>query len=683
MAGNALGSFFNAIARRLYTQKFSVIFIVILAIILIFYSLKTIPIKQGDGYEYALILQSFFNHFSPDIRETDISSLLKIVESQPSSYDVKVLQGMLEALKNGANEIYLGILKSNNGEYFGYHFWLYSLINLPAKVFLAAFRLNELKAFQLTNSLLISLTLVYVLLFSKQSAFVRWAIALLYLAGCSFFYLRWPHPEVFIAALILISGCAFIDQRLHFSAIAATLATLQNPSVIFLLASVFIFFIVKNYRSDSSRHPIMFIKKHIWIALIVAFSFFPYAFYYYHYRTPNLITQRGFVDPSLISLERFISTLFDLNQGLIVGFPGIMIGVFIVLGYRLIQALLKKKQPAFNQADILLVVFLLMLQPTLSQTNWNHGQEIFSRYTFWTAMALIVWLGANLTELQGVLRYSLLPLMLILQLFPNELFFRRAGDGHYLKMKSQAAWVLSNFPNLYNPEPEIFAERVREYEKFGETIAPNKLDSPFIYLDSTGNIRKILIHRDFVTKTQERVCGNNGKIISYGSEDSLEKLLADISFNRQGWGYLNGNFRCAIPLSINFSEDGNSSNFTRQGWAKPQADGSFIKSQEAKFVVPIDHQQLNDVKLIAKIDNLTENQNSPTNLEVIVNGIAISQWTLNVANPIPEYQTIIPNKVLRSKSLISVGFRLVDVSKKFDQSIKVKIITVRLESISP
>ncbi|WP_016953112.1 hypothetical protein [Anabaena sp. PCC 7108] len=679
MKNNALSTCLYAIASKLYSQKFSVIFISILAIILIIFSLKTNPIKQGDGYEYALILQSFFNHFSPDIREIDITSLLKIVDNQPSSYDVKVVQGILEAFRNGENEIYLGIIKSSRGEYFGYHFWLYPLINLPAKAVLAVFRLNELKAFQLNNSLLISITLGYVLLFSKQSPFVKWVIALLYLLGCSFFYLQWPHPEVFIAAMILISGCAFLDQRFYVAAMAATLATLQNPSVVFLLASILIFFLVKNSNSDTLKHPLMFIKKHIWMGIISVFIFLPYGFYYYHYQIPNLIVKRGFVNPKLISWERFMSTLFDLNQGLIVGFPGIMIGVFTLLVYRLILAVVKKKRPNIHKSDILLVAFVLMLQPTLSQTNWNHGQEIFSRYTFWAGMALIVWLGSNLDEVKSFLKYSLLPVVVLLQIVPNEIFFRHPSDGHYVKMKSQAAWILSNFPTWYNPEPEIFSERVREYEQFGETIAPNRLDSPFIYVDENGLIRKILIHQDFVKQTQERLCGTGGKLLNSGSQDSIEKLLTNISFNRQDWGYINGSFQCATPLSINFTEDGNSRNFTRQGWGKPETDGRLIKSQEARFILPLASQKLGDVNLTAGIKNLSVNQNLPIKLEVIVNGITVNQWTLNTSNQIVEYQTIIPAKVLQVKSPTSMSFRLVGESKKSSKSINLKIITVKID----
>ncbi|MBK1990862.1 hypothetical protein A0J48_025705 [Sphaerospermopsis aphanizomenoides BCCUSP55] len=673
-----LSSLLQAIAVKIAAHKWAVIFISILTMILTLYSLKTNPIKQGDGYEYALILQSFFNHFSPDIREADITSLMKIVDSQPSSYDVKVLQGTLEAFRNGDNEIYLGVLKSNRGEYFGYHFWLYPLINLPAKAFLAVFRLNELKAFQLTNSLLIGITLSYVLLFSKQSPVVKWVIATLYLLGCSFFYLQWPHPEVFIAAMIVISGCALLEQRFYVAAIASTLATLQNPSVVFLLAAILILFIAKNFNSDTLKHPLVFIKKHIWMAVIAILTFFPYIFYYYHYQIPNLIVKRGFVDPKLISWSRFTSTLFDLNQGLIVGFPGVMLGVFTILVYRLILVVVKKKRPIFNSSDILLVAFFLMLQPTLSQTNWNHGQEIFSRYTFWAGMALIVWLGANLEEVKNLLKYSLLSIVFLLQLVPNELFFRHPSDGHYVKMKSQAAWVLSNFPSWYNPEPEIFSERVREYEQFGETVAPNRLDSPFIYINETGMIRKILIHKDFVTQTQERLCGTGGKLISYDSQSSIETLLAGISFNRQGWGYINGSFQCVTPVSINLVEGGNSRNFTRQGWGKPDIDGRTIKSQEARFILPLASQKLGDVNLTAKINNLSESQNLPIQLAVIVNGTTVNQWTVNNSRQTAEYQTLIPAKVWTGKSPMSISFRIVGASKKVSETIKLKVVTVKI-----
>ncbi|MBW4520416.1 MAG: hypothetical protein KME16_12045 [Scytolyngbya sp. HA4215-MV1] len=651
------------IVAQVLNRKFSVLFLFIISSILIGYAYKALPIRQGDGYEYALILQSFFNHLSPDIRQVDINSLLKIIQTQPSSYDATVLQKVLKAFNQHKNEIYLGILRSNHGEYFGYHFWLYSFISLPAKWLLAILRLNELKAFQLTNTLWMILTLKYVLLFSKQSPFFRWSIALLYVLGCSFFYLKWPHPEVFLAACILIASCAFLDCRFHLAVGAATLATLQNPSVIFLVASVLLFFIAKDFRLSAFKNLVQWLKPYLWMVLIAATSFIPYFFYYYHYKKLNLITVRGFVNPSLISSDRFFSTLFDWNQGLIVGFPGILIGVAIVLFYRLIQIFLHRNQPVLRSVDALLPAFFLMLLPTLSQTNWNHGQEIFSRYAFWTTMVLIVWFVANLETFRGFIQFSVLAVALGLQLLPNEIFFRHAEDGHYLKMKPQATWFLTHLPGWYNPDPEIFAERTRGYERFGETIAPNPIDAPFIFLDRTGKIRKILLYQAQALQTESRLCGINGKLASNDGDNPVATLLAKARFNPQGWGYLNGSFQCALPLSLRFSDGGNARNFTIQGWSKPDAEGSWIKSRESSLVLPIVPPNLRQVRLRLKLRVDAKLVKDTPQLAVVVNGQQVSQWQLENPGQVSEYEAVIPSQGLSARSPLALNFHLLPSSQ--------------------
>lgn len=670
----------------IWNRKFSIFFLCLFSIILLAYAFKTFPIRQGDGYEYALILQSFFNHFSPDIRQTDIASLLKIVQTQPSSYDASVLQETLAAFNRGENEIYLGVLRSNQGEYFGYHFWLYPLLCLPVKWLLASVGSNELKAFQLTNALLMILTLKFVLLFSEKSPFFRWSIALLYFLGCSFFYLKWPHPEVFIAACILISCCAFLDRRFHLAAISATLATLQNPSVIFLLASIVLIFIVHNSTRNLLKQPIQWIKLHFWMGLIAAISFFPYLFYYYHYKKFNLITVRGFVDPNLISSDRFFSTLFDWNQGLIVGFPGILVGITIVLIYRLLRIALHRNQPFLNLADALLPAFFLMLIPTLSQTNWNHGQEIFSRYAFWTTMVLIVWLVANLETFTGFARFSVLAIAIGLQLLPNQIFFRNAREGHYLKMKPQATWLLTHLPGWYQPDPEIFAERTRGYERFGETIAPNPIEAPFIFVDKAGKIRKILIHRSQAAQTETRLCGSNGKLTDRNGAMPVSSRLKKVTFNAQDWGYLNGSFQCALPLSLRFSQDGNARNYTIQGWSKPDAEGSLIKPRGSSLLLPITSQQLKDIRLRIQVRVDAESTQKLPQMEVSANNRTVSQWQLAKPGQISEYEAMIPQTLLSTRSPLTIEFRWITPSQSkqsAEPSVQVKMMKLEITEVYP
>jgi hypothetical protein len=103
-------------------------------------------------------------------------------------------------------------------------------------------------------------------------------------------------------------------------------------------------------------------------------------------------------------------------------------------------------------------------------------------------------------------------------------------------MNPLAIWVLDNFPGAYQPDPEIFAERVQGHEGF------NLNDSPFVYRSQSGEIRQILIAQKRVNETSARVCGSTQQLVD--SQTNLPVNLSTIRFNKRGWGYLVGRFRC-------------------------------------------------------------------------------------------------------------------------------------------
>ena len=73
--------------------------------------------------------------------------------------------------------------ESRSGKYFGLHFWFYSAVCVPIKWMLQLLQGNELKAFQLTNAVLLVLGLVYLFFASSLSMESRFAIAL-YILWC-------------------------------------------------------------------------------------------------------------------------------------------------------------------------------------------------------------------------------------------------------------------------------------------------------------------------------------------------------------------------------------------------------------------------------------------------------------------------------------------------------------------
>jgi hypothetical protein len=127
-------------------------------------------------------------------------------------------------MQRGDSEVVQGIFKSHTNQYFGYHFWFYSLTNLPTKILLSILKSNELKVFQLTNSFLMILTIIYLLLVSRQPLSNRFFMTVLYLSGCSFLYWHWSHPELYTAAMIMIASCAFLDQRYRFAVMSFSLS---------------------------------------------------------------------------------------------------------------------------------------------------------------------------------------------------------------------------------------------------------------------------------------------------------------------------------------------------------------------------------------------------------------------------------------------------------------------------
>ena len=649
--------------QKLYLTKSSYklltqFFILGFSIILISYCFLTTPILLGDGYEYILVLQSFFNHLTPDIQISDLDSLIELSKNQPIiNHTHTVYVKISEAIQNGESRAPWGIFRAYNGDYFGYHFWFYPLINLPAKTLLALLNQNEFKAFQLTNVLLIIGAMSYTLLLSRRDYVTRILIVLLYLVGCNFLYIKWPHPEVYSASLLLVASCAFLDNRYRLAVLMAALAALQNPSALMFIPLIILTFIVKS-NLDAPRKFLhkSFLGQLVQLCLLGCIALIPYGFYYYHFGVFSLIVESGFIDRSLIGLKRLTSILFDLNQGMIIGFPGIMLSVGILFVLRLWRALTSKKRIIFAWSDVLLLTTLLMLIPTLGQINWNAGQEVFSRYAFWTAMPLLVWFAVNFRILSRLTQSLILILILLLQLIPHAFFIKRSW-GNYTSLKPHVNWILDNLPGWYKPDPEIFAERVQGGEGFNSTKAP------YIYISDKGDIRQILVAENLTSQTSKRICGANGQLVN--SKTGFPIDFSKVHFDQQGWGYLNGHFNCSLPITINFSQAGNFQHFIGRGWSSSDQEGKWTKRSKAEIIIPIVDGNLSELKLVAMVNAFVNNSHPQQDVDIIVNGKVIGHWTFINGEKIKQRQLIIPKELANQQNPLQVNFKMLNPVSRF------------------
>src|SRR5262249_6257477 len=183
------------------------------------------PVRTGDGYEYFSTLQAWFDHGSRDLRAEDTSRLASLLAKSgiPAADDPRA--GFFESPRNHRS--------------YGWHFFAYPLVAVPAKAVLHLVRGNELAAFQVTNAVLLAVAL-YVLLFRCRTAPLRKRLLIAGFATLSpvLWYLPWTHPEVFIWAMVLLA-MAFLDEsRPALAVLFAALGALQNPPLAILAVAL-------------------------------------------------------------------------------------------------------------------------------------------------------------------------------------------------------------------------------------------------------------------------------------------------------------------------------------------------------------------------------------------------------------------------------------------------------------
>ena len=285
-------------------NKLLILIFILYSAFILFYSVYFInPILIGDGNEYLGMTISLFDHFTPDLREEDIALREQILAKNGIIFDEKYDYG--------------GYFESLNGSYYSYHFWIYSLLNLPVFSILHHFNLNELRSFQITNSILLlfSLFMILNIKYTRLNRFQRSWLFLFLAFNPILLYIRWTHPEVFIYSFIVIGICFYLKNNYPLAVLASSIASLQSPAVSILT----IYLIICGW--NVSRHRLSELSL---LFISGSISAIPYIFYYLNYHTTNLIVYYGVSSIRYITIDKILSLFFDLNFGLIVYIPLLM-----------------------------------------------------------------------------------------------------------------------------------------------------------------------------------------------------------------------------------------------------------------------------------------------------------------------------------------------------------------------
>lgn len=412
------------------------LFVAVAAVYLLIPALWEKPRVLGDAGEYLLVAESLYNHGSADLRDEDLRSLL-------DAENASRIDGPLGPAPGS-------YIVDGSGQAYGIHFWAYPLLCLPLKILLRAFHGNELKAFQLTNAALFLLALV--MLQRRGGAPGRLLAALLLLSPAAAFVL-WPHPEVFACSLVAMSLVYWREGRTAAATLAAAAASLQAAPLVVLAA--FFWWQARGSRVAGIRA--------LAPTLALLLAAWPFLFYLLHYGRPTLLPLVGAAHADQASLGRAYELFFDLNLGML---PYLATALFGALVAPL--ALLVIRRPARSSLELWAALGATALLCSVA-VNWNHGTAGPSRYAIWM-LPLVFWLFVQMLDpaLQSARVRGVFGVLAVAALVSQTaVVIGRGGlnpSMDHLRHSFLASFVLEHEAGLYNPSPEIFAERTLGYE---------------------------------------------------------------------------------------------------------------------------------------------------------------------------------------------------------------------------
>lgn len=482
------------------------------------------PYPTGDGPEYVLTTEALYNHLSPDIQASDAESFKKAFSkandwTENFKYpDFDDTEAWLKIPNKEFMSMHGGIYVAENKKCYGYHFSFYSLVNVPARMIAGIVNGNPLRCFQITNAVLILLVSLYFLFFAGLNNWSSTLLSLSFFFSASFWYTGWTHPEVLTSCLVALGTYFFLNSRFKLSILFVSLAATQNQPLLILLGFILLKAAIDNFN----------LKSIIVSGVFALPAILPSLFYLLHFGTTNLIKDAGFLSTEYIHFTRVFGFFWDINQGMVLAIPLVLIFYFGILITKALRQIFKKEPFEYNLLLPLIIIIMSCIVSTMG--NWNHGQAIINRYASWFSSIVLVqtfyWVSKN-NSLQTIVLQNY---FFVTQLFTT-LYHEQFNkfDWDMSNHKPLAKYFLDHHPSFYNPDPIIFIYR---------TVHANNTEaiySPIIYFSDKKNpdshtfqATKLAVHKDKVNE-----------LVKYGyAYDDIQRIKPKLKFINN-WAYIN------------------------------------------------------------------------------------------------------------------------------------------------
>ncbi|MFC0253439.1 hypothetical protein [Massilia consociata] len=506
------------------------------------------PMYNGDVVEYTVNTVGIADHGTPDIRLEDIARVRALLPGMLTEPFDLLEQGM----RNNDEKLYAAFVRGRDGDVFAVHFFGYSLLAAaPFKLF-EALGIPPFKAFQVVNAAAVFVLGLALRRFFRSEARAWIGLALFMLCGGAL-YLRWTSPEC-VSAAALLGGLLFFTSGAPVAgSLLAGLATQQNPTILFFFGFAPLFKLWLDYDRQqdllANLRALLAPRTVLGLAAGMALFALPPLFNLWQFGVPNIIAKL-FSDPTLISTTRLVSFYFDLNQGMVIGIPGLLLVLLLSLWW------CRGQRGHLGVLAIAVLFTLALAVPAMAVLNWNSGAAGVMRYAFWASMPLLFALFVLLRRLAQWPR-ALVGGMLALQASA----MAHAASYGYVEFSPAARLLLARAPQLYHPEPEIFAERAGRHDDY---IRP---DQVYTLRGADGVPMKTLVNAANA-HLDEQLCGRGG---------ALAPDLPSVATTR-GWRYIDGPLRCVagnyVQRSFGFEDlQAGSAIVLSEGWNRLEANG--------------------------------------------------------------------------------------------------------------
>lgn len=487
--------------------RFTALVLALLALLMAFNK----PYVAGDIHEYALTMVAFDRHGTPEITAEDVLVGRSIVPTSKPQFDL-----LDQQLAEPGKKVLFAYARGRDDKLYAIHFFGYPLMAvLPYKLCQLAER-NPMRAFQAVNAVFILILALSLFRLFRSEWKAMTVLGLFLLAG-GILYFPWTSPEIVSAAGLLAGLVLFCSGAPMRGALLAGVAAQQNPTILAFFGFAPLMLLCLQYQRDTGlRQNVMaLLTRQYVLAMVAGLAVFamPIAYNLYEFGVPNIIAAH-FSDPANMSLIRLISFFFDLNQGMLIGIPGVLLMLLFwgMRGQRRQQVLL----------GLALAFTLALAVPALSVYNWNSGASGPMRYAFWASMPLLFVLAWRLRETEKWPR-ALLAAVLGLQ----ALAMVSAASYTNMYLSPLARLVLEHAPRWYHPEPEIFIERTGHHDSY---YWPSE-----VYVHSVGGKPVTTLYNADFPGANERLCGRGSGV----ADDN------DMAESDRGWRYVHGVVKCA------------------------------------------------------------------------------------------------------------------------------------------